>query len=139
MTQLDPSPPRPRPRKRSWRDLPASPPIGEVVPPQPHAGSVATEEMPVAPVQTVPPETKGSGGLRTLAVVLGAVVLALVGLAAWVWAQRGETAETTPTVPAAEAEAGSPAAVAAALGPAVVHIDILGGLEDGGGVGSGVI
>jgi S1-C subfamily serine protease len=100
---------------------------------------VATEEMPVAPVQTVPPETKGSGGLRTLAVVLGAVVLALVGLAAWVWAQRGETAETTPTVPAAEAEAGSPAAVAAALGPAVVHIDILGGLEDGGGVGSGVI
>ena len=42
-------------------------------------------------------------------------------------------------MPAAEAEAGSPAAVAAALGPAVVHIDILGGLEEGGGVGSGVI
>ncbi|HEY5890760.1 MAG TPA: trypsin-like peptidase domain-containing protein [Acidimicrobiia bacterium] len=46
---------------------------------------------------------------------------------------------TTPTVAPTEAEAGSPAAVAAALGPAVVHIEILGGLDAGGGVGSGVI
>jgi S1-C subfamily serine protease len=42
-------------------------------------------------------------------------------------------------VPASEAEAGSPTAVAEALGPAVVHIEILGGLSAGGGVGSGVI
>jgi S1-C subfamily serine protease len=100
---------------------------------------VATEEMPTAPVAPLETEPKNRSGLRTFAYILGAVVLALVGLAAWVW-QQGEAApETTPTVPAAEAEAGSPAAVAAALGPAVVHIDILGGLEEGGGVGSGVI
>jgi S1-C subfamily serine protease len=139
LTQLDPSPPKLRPRKRSWRDLPATPPVGEVIPPQaPTAGGVATEEMPVAPA--APPEAeKKRSGLRTFTYILGAVVLALVGLAAWVW-QQGEAApETTPTVPAAEAESGSPAAVAAALGPAVVHIDILGGLEEGGGVGSGVI
>jgi S1-C subfamily serine protease len=140
LTQLDPSPPKLRPRKRSWRDLPASPPIGEVMPPQtPAAGPVATEEMPVAPVAPVETERKRRSGLRTFTYILGAVVLALVGLAAWVWQQDESAPETTPTVPAAEAEAGSPAAVAAALGPAVVHIDILGGLEEGGGVGSGVI
>jgi S1-C subfamily serine protease len=141
LTQLDPSPPKLRPRKRSWRDLPASPPIGEVIPPQaPTGGSVTTEEMPVAPVAPLETEKKQRSALSTFAYILGAVVLALVGLAAWVWQQGGEEAEgTTPTVPAAEAEAGSPAAVAAALGPAVVHIDILGGLEEGGGVGSGVI
>ncbi len=55
----------------------------------------------------------------------------------WLWQQDSPT--TTPTVAATEAEAGSPTAVAAALGPAVVHIEILGGLEAGGGVGSGVI
>jgi S1-C subfamily serine protease len=142
LTQLDPSPPKLRPRKRSWRDLPATPPVGEVIPPQvPGGGGVATEEMPVAPVAPFETEKTKRSGLRTFAYILGAVVLALVGLAAWVW-QQGEAspeAATTPTVPAAQAEAGSPAAVAAALGPAVVHIDILGGLEEGGGVGSGVI
>jgi S1-C subfamily serine protease len=142
LTQLDPGPPKLRPRKRSWRDLPASPPVGEVIPPQPPAGgSIASEEMPVAPVAPIETEKKRRSGLRTFAYILGALVLALVGLAAWVWQQGGASpeAETTPTVPAAEAEGGSPAAVAAALGPAVVHIDILGGLEEGGGVGSGVI
>ena len=139
MTQLDPSPPRLRPRKRSWRDLPASPPVGEVIPPQPPAGSVATEEMPVAPMPPIEADQKPRSGWRTFTYILGAVVLALVGLAAWVWQQDQASPQTTPTVPAAEAEAGSPSAVAAALGPAVVHIDILGGLEEGGGVGSGVI
>jgi S1-C subfamily serine protease len=140
LTQLDPSPPKLRPRKRSWRDLPASPPVGEVIPPQPPAGgSVATEEMPVAPVAPLEADKTQRSGLRTFTYILAVVVFALVGLAAWVWQQGKDTPETTPTVPAAEAEAGSPAAVAAALGPAVVHIDILGGLEEGGGVGSGVI
>ncbi|HET9202835.1 MAG TPA: trypsin-like peptidase domain-containing protein [Acidimicrobiia bacterium] len=140
MTQLDPSPPKLRPRKRSWRDLPASPPVGEVIPPQiPPESAVATDEMPVAPPVPGEPEKKQRSGLRVFVYVLAVVVLALVGLAAWVWQQGQESSGTTPTVPAAEAEAGSPAAVAAALGPAVVHIDILGGLEEGGGVGSGVI
>ncbi len=140
MTQLDPSPPKLRPRKRSWRDLPASPPVGEVMPPQiPAMGAVATEEMPVTPAAPHETQEKQRSGLRTFAYVLAVVVLVLAGLAVWVWQQGQESSTTTPTVSAAEAEAGSPAAVAAALGPAVVHIDILGGLEEGGGVGSGVI
>ncbi len=140
MTQLDPSPPKLRPRKRSWRDLPASPPVGEVMPPQiPSTGAVATEEMPVTPAAPQETQEKQRSALRTFAYVLAVVVLVLVGLAAWVWQQGQESSTTTPTVSAADAEAGSPAAVAAALGPAVVHIDILGGLEEGGGVGSGVI
>jgi len=65
-------------------------------------------------------------------------VLALVAGGVWFW-QRDPAGGTTPTVAATEAEAGSPGAVAAALGPAVVHIEILGGLDAGGGVGSGVI
>ena len=67
----------------------------------------------------------------------GTVALALVAFALWMW--QDDEPVTTPTVTAGEAEAGSPSAVAAALGPAVVHIEVLGGLEAGGGVGSGVI
>jgi S1-C subfamily serine protease len=66
------------------------------------------------------------------------VVLALIAGGVWFW-QRDSTGGTTPTVTASEAEAGSPTAVAEALGPAVVHIEVLGGLDAGGGVGSGVI
>jgi S1-C subfamily serine protease len=67
---------------------------------------------------------------------MGLIVL-IAGL--WYVFDREGTPASTPTVPAAVAEEGSPEAVAAALGPAVVHIEILGGLEAGGGVGSGVI
>ncbi|MGH8942850.1 MAG: hypothetical protein ACRDWF_08555, partial [Acidimicrobiia bacterium] len=133
MTQLDPGPPKLRPRRRSWRDLPASPPIGDPHPP-------ITEEQPVV-VPTEPAEAAEKtprSGLRMFTYALTAVVVVLVGAAVWLW-QREEPLTTTPTVAAEEAEAGSPGAVAAALGPAVVHIEILGGLEAGGGVGSGVI
>jgi S1-C subfamily serine protease len=66
------------------------------------------------------------------------VALALIAGAGAIWFE-GDSDNTTPTVASSEAEAGSPSAVAAALGPAVVHIEILGGLDAGGGVGSGVI
>jgi putative serine protease PepD len=133
LTQLDPSPPKLRPRRRSWRDLPASPPIGDPHPP-------ITEEQPVvAPVAPAEVAKKTPrSGLRIFTYALTAVVMTLVGGAVWL-SQREEPVTTTPTVAAGEAEAGSPGAVAAALGPAVVHIEILGGLEAGGGVGSGVI
>jgi len=133
LTQLDPSPPKVRPRRRSWRDLPASPPIGDPHPP------IAPEQPVVAPVApTEVAERPPRSGVRIFTYALTAVVVALVGAAVWLW-QREEPVATTPTVAATEAEAGSPGAVAAALGPAVVHIEILGGLEAGGGVGSGVI
>jgi S1-C subfamily serine protease len=89
-------------------------------------------------VSTEVAEKTPRSGVRIFTYALTAVVVALVGAAVWLW-QREEPVTTTPTVAATEAEAGSPGAVAAALGPAVVHIEILGGLEAGGGVGSGVI
>ncbi len=64
--------------------------------------------------------------------------MALIVAGVWFW-QRDPAGGTTPTVAASQAEAGSPAAVAEALGPAVVHIEVMGGLDAGGGVGSGVI
>ena len=91
---------------------------------------------PIAPAEEA--EKTSRSGLRIFTYALTAVVVTLVGAAVWLW-QREEPVTTTPTVAAEEAEAGSPGAVAAALGPAVVHIEILGGLEAGGGVGSGVI
>jgi serine protease Do len=73
-------------------------------------------------------------------VYISAGLAAVLGFAAaGLLLNDGENQSTTPTVPAAQAAEGSPAAVAAALGPAVVHIEVLGGLEAGGGVGSGVI
>jgi S1-C subfamily serine protease len=91
---------------------------------------------PVVPTEVA--EKAPRSGVRVFTYALTAVVVALVGAAVWL-SQREEPVTTTPTVAAGEAEAGSPGAVAAALGPAVVHIEILGGLEAGGGVGSGVI
>jgi S1-C subfamily serine protease len=71
--------------------------------------------------------------------LIAGVVAALVIAGASGLFLGNDDVSTTPTVAATEAESGSPAAVAAALGPAVVHIEILGGLDAGGGVGSGFI
>lgn len=132
MTQLDPGPGLTRRKLRSWRDLPPSPPIGEV------PESQDTQVLPpTPPTEPSGPVTEPRGrGWRTFAVVF--LVVALLGAGAW-YTQQGAGTSTTPTVSASEAEAGSPTAVADALGPAVVHIEILGGLDAGGGVGSGVI
>jgi S1-C subfamily serine protease len=65
---------------------------------------------------------------------IGVGIVLLAG--AFAMATRSDGA-TTNTV--AGSDIGNPAAVAAAIGPAVVQIDVFGGLEAGGGVGSGVI
>jgi S1-C subfamily serine protease len=86
----------------------------------------------------VGPEKTPRRWIRGLA--WGTAFVVLIAALGGYWLLRQEdTAATTPTVAAGEAEAGSTAAVAAALGPAVVHIEVMGGLEAGGGVGSGVI
>jgi putative serine protease PepD len=134
LTQIDSRPTQKRPRRRSWRDLPASPPIGEVTP------DAQTQVLePVTPPQGgAPAPVEEPGSRRPWLAIGGLVAVLIVAALAGLWLDgNGET--TTPTVAPTEAEAGSPSAVAAALGPAVVHIEILGGLEAGGGVGSGVI
>ena len=139
MTQLDPGPPDVRARRRSWRDLPASPPVADLIS-QPdtapfHNPTEPPAQFPEEPSRGV--ESKPSRKRRVL--VIGTVVVALIFAAAGMRFVSQEAATTTPTVAATEAETGSPAAVAAALAPAVVHIEIFGGMEAGGGVGSGVI
>lgn len=136
MTQLDTDTREDHLPHRSWRDLPASPPISEEIPqfaPQPLTAA-PTIELPVTPEPTDP----GKGRRRFTYVLIGALVgvAAVVLLAFFGNELFWDDEQTTPTV----APAGStPGSVAAALGPAVVQIDILGGLDAGGGVGSGVI
>ncbi len=137
MTQLDPGPVKESRKRRSWRDLPASPPIGEVS--ELEDTELRSPVEPVAPVTDSEPVVAAKPRRRwAWALVAAAVIFAMVGGGAWL-SQAGIGDSTTPTVAATEAEAGSPAAVAAALSPAVVHIEVLGGLDAGGGVGSGVI
>jgi S1-C subfamily serine protease len=133
LTQLDPGPGVTRSKRRSWRDLPPSPPIGDVS--DTHDTMLMPPSPPTEAVELAPPAPRGRT-LRTFGLVFLAV--SLLGAGAW-YVQQESGMATTPTVPASEAEAGSPTAVAEALGPAVVHIEILGGLSAGGGVGSGVI
>lgn len=133
MTQLDTSTRGDRPTRRSWRDLPASPPISDQIPqysPQPHA-VVPTIELPV--VDTPPEPGKRR---RPWLMLLGVTIVALLLLAIFGNRLFWDDEPVTPTV---AASSGTPGSVAAALGPAVVQIDILGGLDAGGGVGSGVI
>lgn len=139
MTQLDPSPPSKRLERRSWRDLPASPPVGDLFEDDQAAESPPTEPLPSSPDSPTAGQ-KGRPPRRSRLATLGSAALLAVVVAGGLWLWPGDdTPGTTPTVPPAEAEAGSPSAVATALGPAVVHIEILGGLNAGGGVGSGVI
>lgn len=135
MTQIDSRPPDSRPKGRSWRDLPPSPPLGEM--PDAEQTKVMEPISPPALREDAPPlPARRRSSWFTFGVVI--VVLGLVAGGVFFW-RRDASGGTTPTVAAAEAEAGSPSAVAEALGPAVVHIEILGGLDAGGGVGSGVI
>jgi hypothetical protein len=68
--------------------------------------------------------------------LLGVTIVALLLLAIFGNRLFWDDEPATPTI---AATSGTPGSVAAALGPAVVQIDILGGLDAGGGVGSGVI
>jgi S1-C subfamily serine protease len=143
MTLLDPppTPELPRPARRSWRDLPASPPLGDLLPPPDATGLIPpVEPNPTVPGTPEPSSAGASGGgrrsRRTAWVVAGGVTVAAVALGVVLLVGDDDAATTTPTV--AADELGSPAAVATALGPAVVQIEIAGGI-DGGGVGSGVV
>jgi S1-C subfamily serine protease len=77
------------------------------------------------------PSSRRRRWLGPIAVVTAFVVV--VGVMLWV----RDSDATTSTI--SGGNAGNPSAVAAALGPAVVQIDVLGGIDAGGGVGSGVI
>ncbi len=135
MTQLDSRPSQRRPKRGSWRDLPASPPVGEI--PDVVASTQILEPVARPETAPVPSEPNRSRG-KSRWVAAGVVAVLIIAGASGIWLGNND-GSTTPTVAATEAEAGSPTAVAAALGPAVVHIEILGGLDAGGGVGSGVI
>jgi putative serine protease PepD len=136
MTLLDDQPNQLQVPHRTWRDLPASPPVADLVPP-------TTPGMPMPPPPTgegftppmspAPPAPR-SRKRRNVFVALIAVLLgvAAVGVVAFVVSGRDDSAgATTSVVPSSES--GTPAAIAAALGPAVVQIEI------GPGIGSGVI
>lgn len=133
MTQLDTR--ESRPQHRSWRDLPASPPVADEIPQYnvDPAATTATLEMP--PVDAPPPPPKRR---RLMPVLLGAGVGIAAAMLMLFLGNRlfWDDEAVTPTVAPAISTPGS---VAAALGPAVVQIDIFGGLDAGGGVGSGVI
>ena len=136
MTQLDPGTRTERIEHRSWRDLPASPPVTDQFPTdQVDVAEMDTVVLPAPPPVAPPPADPAEQGRpRWLipAVAFAAVVVVGIGILA----TRNSDA-TTGTI--AAGDIGNPTAVAEALGPAVVQIDVFGGLEAGGGVGSGVI
>lgn len=135
MTQLDTQTREDRLPNRSWRDLPASPPVSDEIPhydPEPGA-TAPTIELPTTDLPAEPQDRR-----RLRSVLLGAGVgIAAVVLVAFLGNRLFWDDE--PVTPTIAEVSGSPGSVAAALGPAVVQIDILGGLDAGGGVGSGVI
>ena len=148
MTLTPPNPqdsPQEEPRSRTWRDIPPAPPLGSPLPPPTHSSG--------AGVYT--PEVPQSSRKKLVGIVAGAaLVLAAVAVLA---AQGGndstdaekvttttsEESKSTSTVPGSTVApgntspsvgaAGSPQAIAQAVGPAVVQID------DKGSIGSGVI
>ena len=128
---------------RTWRDLPATPPVADFLPPPDPDQLIAPpgehgEEPPADDPGTAveAPADKPRGRKRVwLAVGAAAAVLATVGAVAWSQGESSGTSPTTPTV-AAPSEPGSTSSVqdvAKALSPAVVQIEI------GQGLGSGVI
>jgi putative serine protease PepD len=130
-----------RPKRRTWRDLPASPPVGDA-PPEQHAPPPPPPDDTVAVPAATPDEDARRGWVNRRNVLIAALaVLIVTGVVAVALALRGDDSEaTTPTIPessSGSASGSDPAAVASALGPAVVQIEIESGM--GNGVGSGVI
>ena len=141
MTAVDQQTVPTRPRRRTWRDLPASPPVGDA-PPERHASPPPPPDDTVQLPTATPEEDERRGWVNRRNVLIAALaVLFVTGIAAVALALRGDDSEaTTPTIPASSSSSGSgsdPAAVASALGPAVIQIDIETGM--GNGVGSGVV
>lgn len=105
-------------------EIVANPPVGAVA---------DTEVVPEVPAVISPPTAPPRW--RRWLVPAGIVAAFIVAVSAFLVIRSGEA--TTATV--AGGQAGNPASVAEALGPAVVQIDVFGGIDAGGGVGSGVI
>jgi S1-C subfamily serine protease len=131
LTQLDTR--EDRPPHRSWRDLPASPPVADEIPQYATAPVAAapTIELPQVDPPAPPPQRRR---LRPVLLGVGVVAAALILFLGnrLFWDDEPVTSTVAPA-------SSTPGSVAAALGPAVVQIDIFGGLDAGGGVGSGVI
>jgi putative serine protease PepD len=133
------------PRSRTWRDIPPAPPLGSPLPPPSHTSGATTYE-PVVPQRS----RKKPVGIVAAAVLLivGILVFAAQGGtsssdAEKVTSTTSEVSKGSSTVPGSTVApgssspsvgaAGSPQAIAQAVGPAVVQID------DNGSIGSGVI
>ncbi|MEN9646968.1 MAG: hypothetical protein RL238_3637 [Actinomycetota bacterium] len=151
MTLLDDRP-TPQIPRRSWRDLPAAPPVADLLPPPDPSTYVppiatATPYDAMADVTDAMPRTTDETtqyALPTTGEVdqqrrgrkwLAATVVAVLAATGVAWALNGDdsASSTTPTVQPSSNGAADPAAVARALGPAVVQINVSMGL------GSGVI
>ena len=120
---------------RTWRDLPASPPVADFLPPPDPAPRRRAAAGGEEPPTDEPAAVAGTGQPRAQADVAGcglvAALFGAVGGIVWSQGSSSGSTSTTPVVPSKES--GSPSAIVAALGPAVVQIEI------GGGIGSGVI
>ncbi len=137
LTQLETDTRPARIEHRSWRDLPASPPVTDQFPVEERGADIASADTTVLP-QTppiTPPRSKSSERQRRSWLIPAAITaVVVVGLAFLATRDDGSTTDTISA-----GDMGNPAAVASTLGPSVVQIDVLGGLDAGGGVGSGVI
>jgi putative serine protease PepD len=130
MTLLDES----TSKHRTWRDLPASPPVGDILPPPDPTTWVPPVDVDggdTSPLPTQTPEQPNRRRTWWIAAVVAVVAVLVVGVIVANGQGDSSAGPTTPTV--APSDAGDPAVVARNLGPAVVQI------EFGGGVGSGVV
>ena len=152
MTLLDDRP-TPQIPRRSWRDLPAAPPVADLLPPPDPSTYVppiatATPYDAAADVTDAMPRTADATSQYALPAAvevdqqrrgrkwIAATVVAVLAATGVAWALNGNgdtSSLTTPTVSPSSNGAADPAAVARALGPAVVQINVTNGL------GSGVI
>jgi S1-C subfamily serine protease len=125
------------PRRRTWRDLPASPPVADFLPPPDPGHLIAPAGGDEPPADEPPSDAPRGRRSRKRWVALGLAVALLVAVAGIAWRQNSSShaAATTPTVAPPE-DPGSQTSVeqvAKALGPAVVQLEV------GQGLGSGVI
>ena len=148
MTLTPPNPqdsPSEEPRSRTWRDIPPAPPLGSPLPPPTHLGGASAYE-PLAPQKSRKKLVSAIAG--AVLIVAAVAVLAVQGGNDSTDAEKAttttsETSTSASTVPGSTVApgntspsvgaAGSPQAIAQAVGPAVVQID------DNGSIGSGVI
>ena len=137
----DPNPTPVLPPRRTWRDLPATPPVADFLPPPDPDHLVAEaaaggEEPPTDEPAAVPGPGQPRSRKRTwLAVGLVAALFGAVGGIVWTQGSSSGSTSTTPTVapPKDPGSQSSVEQVAKALGPAVVQIEV------GQGLGSGVV